>query len=482
MSEMSRKKVSRMMQMDKKNEEQQQKTRNLLKPFSKLFEEPPKVPKHSENDLEIKLTRELPKYNPKLLHYNKRELSCMKEEMQELLNQGKIRESSSKFMCTPLIIPKKGTDEYRMVINYKPLNVITKRDNYPLNNLEQFIRHLGGARVFTTLLIKDAYQLLRIKKGDEHKTAFKTPFGVYEYMVIPLGLTNAPAHFQRCINKALLPFLGVFIIVYLDTILIYSSSKKEHQKHVREILRRLREADLYLDQEKCCFFQNKVKFLGHLISEKGMEVDPERIQAIIDWPVPDTFKKLRSFLGFVNYSRQFVPNLSKLSRPLYDLLKKDAKYEWTDRQQQAFMQIKQAFENSSILRHHDRTKETRLETDVFDHAIGAVVSQKQDDGIYHPVVFHSASLTGQQRTWPTWEKEAYAIITALRKWPHLLSDLDKPFHILTNHEDLISRIRTDARLKMNRWTSELDCYIFDSYCRPKRDNRHHFSKSSSNRS
>ncbi|EPY52228.1 hypothetical protein SPOG_05677 [Schizosaccharomyces cryophilus OY26] len=455
----------------KKNEEIQK----ILKPFSEIFEEPTRtpLPEHSESDLKIELTEELPTYSPKLRPYTQKERECIKEKTDELLKQGRIRRSSSKFLCAPLIVPKKGTDKYRMVVNYKPLNAITKRDKYPIPNFEEIINWLNGARVFSTLDLKDAYHLLRIREGDEYKTAFRTPFGSFEYTVMPFGLTNAPANFQRHINGILHPYNGIFVIIYLDDILIYSSSIEEHRSHVRKVLQKLRQANLYLNAEKCQFFQNRVKFLGHIFSDAGMEVDKERIQAITNWPQPNTLRRLRSFLGFVNYSRRFMPNLSRLARPLYDLTKKNVKFKWTDRHQQAFIQVKQTLENVSILSHYKPGRETLMETDASDYGIGAILSQKQDDEKFHPIAFHSASFTDQQKIWSTWEKEAYAIITSLRKWYHFLADTDKPFKILTDHKNLTSmftNIRTDTRPKINRWAAELDSYNFEIQYRPGRKN------------
>jgi hypothetical protein len=251
-------------------------------------------------------------------------------------------------------------------------------------------------RYFTRLDLRSAFNLIRIKAGDEWKTAFRTRYGLFEFLVMPFGLTNAPATCQQFVNDTLREFLDVFCAVYIDDILIYSNSKKEHVEHVRKVLQKLQEAGLYVKAEKCEFCVSQTTFLGFVISKDGVSMDPARVKAIREWEPPTCVRDVQCFLGFANFYRRFIHRYSPKCRLLYDLLRKDTPFAWTAAHSQVFDELKEAFCSAPILRHFDPALETIVETDASDFAAAGVLSQRFPEGdsfVLHPVAYYSRKLT-----------------------------------------------------------------------------------------
>ncbi len=199
-----------------------------------------------------------------------------------------------------------------LCIDYRGLNSITVKNTYYLPLMSSAFESLQGASFFTKLDLRNAYYLVRIREGDEWKTAFNTPRGLFEYLVMPFGLSNAPAVFQALVNDVLRDMVDQFIYVYLDDILIFSRSLQEHVQHIRVVLQRLLENGLFVKAEKCVFHAQSVPFLGYIVSSEGMCMDPDKVQAVVDWPTPDSRKALQRFLGFANFYRRFIRNYSQL--------------------------------------------------------------------------------------------------------------------------------------------------------------------------
>ncbi|KAJ6436286.1 retrovirus polyprotein [Purpureocillium lavendulum] len=282
----------------------------------------------------------------------------------ELLDKGFIRASSSPASAPVLFVRKPGGG-LRFCVDYRGLNAITKKDRYPLPLIEETLRSLSKAKWLTKLDVIAAFHKVRIEEGDEWKTAFRTRYGLYEWLVTPFGLTGAPATFQRYINHTLREFLDEFCSAYIDDILIYSSgSLADHRKKVKQVLARLRDAGLQIDIDKCEFEATSVKYLGFIVEAgKGIRVDPEKVRAIQEWEAPRSARAVRSFLGFANYYRQFIPRFSNIASPLTALTKKDATFAWSNECQTAFEELKLRLISAPILAQWDPDRETVVETD-----------------------------------------------------------------------------------------------------------------------
>ena len=254
-----------------------------------------------------------------------KELTEVEKQVTELLKLGLIEPSSSPYGAPVLFVGKKdGT--LRMCIDYRALNKITVKNKYPLPRIDQLMDSLAGAKCFTSLDLQSGYHQIRITPEDVDKTAFRTPFGHYQFKVLSFGLTNAPATFQAAMNNMLRPYLNKFVVVYIDDILIYSKDRAEHMLHVRLVLDLLRDNKYHIKLKKCEFEKSEVKFLGHLIGAEGVKVDPAKVAIIRDWQVPTNLNGVRSFIGLATYFRKFIAAFSKVVAPLTSLTKKDVPY------------------------------------------------------------------------------------------------------------------------------------------------------------
>ena len=267
------------------------------------------------------------------------ELKELKAQLEELLSKGFIRLSTSPWGA-PVLFVKKKDGSLWLCIDYRQLNRATIRNQYPLPHIDELFDQLHGSRVYSMIDLRSGYHQLRVRENDVSKTAFKTRYGHYEFLVMPFGLTNAPAAFMDLMNRVFSPYLDKFVIVFIDDILVYSGSSEEHAEHLRTILQILRERQLYAKFSKCQFWLDKVAFLGHGISAKGISVDPQKIEAIVNWKPPTNVFEVRSFLGLAGYYRKFVDGFSKIATPLTNLLKKDQKFEWLDTYQHSFKELR----------------------------------------------------------------------------------------------------------------------------------------------
>jgi hypothetical protein len=233
------------------------------------------------------------------------ELEEIKRQLTELLEKGLIRPSKSPFGA-PVLLVKKKDGSLRMCVHYRALNKITIKNGYPLPLIDELLDQLHGAKYFSKLDLRAGYHQVRIAEEDVPKTAFKTRYGHYEYLVMPFGLTNAPATFMAAMNDLFKDYLDDFVIIYLDDILVFSKTAVEHERHLRLVLQRLREGQLYAKLSKCTFFTSAVDYLGHIISVDGIGVDPKKVEAVWEWPQPKNIGELRSFLGLTGWYRRFI--------------------------------------------------------------------------------------------------------------------------------------------------------------------------------
>jgi hypothetical protein len=311
---------------------------DLIDEFEKRFAD--QLPPHrDEHDFKIELEPGMtPKFGP-LYGMSREELLVMRHYLDEHLEKGFIRPSRSPF-ASPVLFVKKPGGGLRFCVDYRALNEITIRNRYPIPLIQETLDRLAKARYFTKLDIIAAFNRIRVREGDEKYTAFRTRWGLFEYLVMPFGVKNGPGTFQQYVNDTLREFLDVFVTAYIDDILIYSSSLSEHRKHVRMVLERLRDAGLQCDIKKCKFHASEVTYLGLIISRDGIKMDPEKVAAIMNWGSPSNVRDIRGFLGFANFYRRFIDHFSKIAQPLVNLTRKNVKFEWTARCEQAFNDLK----------------------------------------------------------------------------------------------------------------------------------------------
>ncbi|KAL4347884.1 hypothetical protein GQ457_17G008840 [Hibiscus cannabinus] len=259
------------------------------------------------------------------------ELKELKKQLEELQDKGFIRPSTSPWGA-PVLFVKKKDGTMRLYIDYRQLNRVTIKNKYPLPRIEDLFDQLKDASVFSKIDLRSGYYQMRVKEADVPKTAFRTRYGHFEFLVMPFGLTNAPAAFMDLMNRVFKPYLDKFVVVFIDDILIYSRNKDEHAEHLRIVLQILRERQLFAKFSKCEFWLSEVSFLGHVISAKGIKVDPKKIQTVIDWRPPKNVGEVCSFLGLAGYYRRFVKGFSTIALPLTKLLRKDQLFNWSENQ------------------------------------------------------------------------------------------------------------------------------------------------------
>ncbi|XP_065859834.1 uncharacterized protein [Euphorbia lathyris] len=322
---------------------------------------------------------------------------------------------------------KDGT--WRMCIDCRAVNKITVKYRHPIPRLDDMLDELNGAVIFTKIDLKSGYHQIRMSLGDEWKTAFKTKHGLYEWLVMPFGLTNAPSTFMRLMNHVLREFIGKFVVVYFDDILIYSKSEAEHIEHVKVVLDVLREQKLYANLSKCSFCMEKVVFLGFIVSAQGVSVDIEKVKAIQEWPTPNSVTEVRSFHGLASFYRRFVKNFSTIAAPLTEVIKKNVGFKWGKAQEDAFEMLKARLTSAPVLALPNFDKSFEIECDASGVGIGAVLMQEG-----RPIAFFSEKLSGATLNYPTYDKELYALVRALQMWQHYL--WPKEFVIHTDHESL----------------------------------------------
>jgi transposase InsO family protein len=441
------------------------------KEFAKLFEEelgPDALPKHQPWDHEIKLEPgKEPGFQP-IYKLSEKELEALRKYIDKMIKKGFIRRSESPAGFPVLFVPKKNGD-LRPCIDYRKLNEITVKNRYPLPNIGELRDRLAHAEIFTALDLRGAYNLIRIKEGEEWKTAFRTRYGHFEYLVMPFGLTNAPATCQELINNVLREHLDIFVIAYLDDILIYSQNEKEHKEHVRTILTLLQQHSLLVDPDKCNWHQEEVEFLGCIVGKNGVKMSPDKIQVVKDWPTPKTVKEIQSFLGFVNFNRQFIQNFSKVAIPLTELTKKDTPFEWTKKQDEAFETLKNACIEPPVLASFRSGEPLRFETDASDLAIGMCAKQERD-GKWHPIAYHSRKFTSAEENYDVHDKELLAIVVALEHW-RVYAESCSDLVIFSDHKNLVNFTTTKTlNRRQVRWSEQLGQHKFKIVYTPGKDN------------
>ena len=343
-----------------------------------------------------------------------------------------------------------------MVQDYCDLNEHTVKNNYPLLLIAQLVDKLQGTKMFTKMDLRWDYNNIQIKEGDEWKAAFVYHCSAFKPLVMFFGLCNSLSTFQMMMNEIFTDMEDI-VVVYIDDIMIFTKTDnpKEYNKIVVEVLRHLEENDLYVKPEKYTFHTTEVDFLEMIVGKDGIKMDQEKVKAVLDWPAPSNIKGVRSFLGLANFYQRFIQDYAQVERPLNDLLKKDVVFEWTETQQYAFDTLKRKFTTAPVLAYPDINCQFRLECDASNYATGVVLSILKEDK-WHPIAYHSHSMSPEERNYLIADKEMLSVIRALEIWRHYLEGTKYKFEVWNDHQNLQwFMTRQDLNRRQARWAQYL---------------------------
>jgi transposase InsO family protein len=397
-----------------------------------------------------------------------------RKQIQELLDKGLIRTSASEWGSPVLFVPKPpdpkkpGETQWRMCVDYRALNSVTKKNTYPLPRIRECLDAFGNAQYFSKIDLTSGFWQLRVASEDVPKTAFNTRQGKFEFLVMPMGLTNAPATFQTMMNSILGDRLFQYVLVYLDDIVVFSDTLEDHVRHLDEVLQLLSSNELYAKPHKCKIGASEIEFCGHIISHGSSRPTRDKAEAIASWPVPKNVHEVRQFLGLVGFYRQYIPGHAKLFAPLQELLKeldaslranKFRQISWTASCQVSFEKLKELIISQPCLSTWDESLPVLIETDASEWATGYVLYQEKDRKM-HPIAFGGRKLSGAELNYPVHEKELLAIKNALREWDHYING--KRTVILTDHKSLqyLTSSRNQSK-RLARWVDEFQQYDLD---------------------
>ncbi|GJU88947.1 putative reverse transcriptase domain-containing protein [Tanacetum coccineum] len=421
---------------DDKSEEKRLEDVPIVREFPEVFpEDLPGLPPARQVEFQIDL---VPGAAPvarapyRLAPAKMQELST---QLQELSDRGFIRPSSSPWGALVLFVKKKD-GSFRMCIDYRELNKLTVKNRYPLPRIDDLFDQLQGSRVYSKIDLRSGYHQLRVREEDIPKTAFRTRYGHYEFQVMPFGLTNAPAVFMDLMNRVCKPYLDRFVIVFIDDILIYSKSRKEHEGHLKLILKLLKEEELYANE--------------------GIHVDPAKIEAIKDWASPKTPTEIRQFLGLAGYYRRFIEGFSKIARPMTKLTQKSVKFDWGEKAEAAFQLLKQKLCSAPILALPEGSENFVVYCDASHKGLGAVLMQREK-----VIAYASRQLKVHEKNYTTHDLELGAVVFALKMWRHYL--YGTKCVVFTDHKSLQHILdQKELNMRQRRWLellSDYDCEI-----------------------
>ncbi|KAK1630543.1 hypothetical protein QYE76_004858 [Lolium multiflorum] len=379
-----------------------------------------------------------------------KELVELKAQIDELEQKGFIQESVSPW-GTPVIFVDKRDGGKRMCGDYRNLNNVTIKNKYPLPRIQDLFDQVQGAGVFS-IDLRSGYHQIKIKKEDVPKTAFVSRYGHHEYLVVPFGLTNAPAIFMNLMNKIFMKYLDKFVIVFIDDILIYSKDKEEHAKHLKIVLQTLREHQLYAKFSKCKFWLDSVEFLGHVITKEGIAVNPSKVQSVLEWKSPKNAKEIRGFLGMAGYYRRFIEGFSKIAGPMTKLLKKNTPFVWTDECEASFQTLKDKLTTAPVLAVPEPGKDYTVYCDASKNGLGCVLMQDRK-----VIAYGSRQLKPHEHNYPVHDLELAAVVYALKSWRQFL--YGSKCELYTDHKSLkYFFTQKELNMRQKRWLELIKDY------------------------
>lgn len=384
-------------------------------------------------------------------------------EVAKLLKAKVIRESKSPWASRVVPVKKKNS-EIRMCIDFRKLNTVTLKDSYPLPRIDEIVDEMGKACVFSTLDATSGYYQIELEENDKEKTAFRWKNGLFEFNRMPFGLCNAPATFQRVMDTILRDISNEFVIPYLDDIIVYSKNKEDHVQRLRQVLDRIKKAGLALNLKKCKFFKEEIEILGCIVGQGIVKPDKLKVEALNKFKKPENIKELRSFLGLANYCRGFIPKLASMEIPLNVLLKgqnkrSTRKIEWCKKSNEAFEEIKKSLNMETIRAQPNFNKKFILTTDASEYAIGAILSQEDEDGNDKMVYAFSKAMDSAQKNYSVTDKELLAVVKATEHFRRYL--LGKEFVLRTDHKALVHLAEAkNPTSRMLRWALKLQEYQY----------------------
>ncbi|WVZ75943.1 hypothetical protein U9M48_023955 [Paspalum notatum var. saurae] len=428
-----------------------------------FLEELPRLPPDRDVEFRIDLVPSTAPVSRRPYRMASDELRELKTQLQEQLDKGFICPSSSPWGCPALFVEKKDQGGKRLYVDYWPLNVVIVKNKYPLPHIDILFDQLAGARVFSKtdlrsgyyqIKVRSGYYQIKVRKEDIPKIAFSTKYGFYEYLVMSFGLTNAPAFFMYMMNSEFMNELDKFVVVFIDDILIYSKNDREHEEHLWIVLTRLREYKLYAKFSKSAFWLKEVSFLGHILSKKGVAVDPSKVEDVLNWKQPKTVTEIRSFLGLAGYYRHFIKDFSKTAKLMTSLTKKNAKYLWGPKCEEAFQSLKKSLTSAPVLAQPDVTRPFDVYCDASGNGFGCVLMQ--EGGKY-------------EANYSTHDLELAAVVHALKIWRHYL--LGNTCHIYTDPKNLkYIFTQPEINMRQRRWLELIKDYNLEIRYHPRKAN------------
>ncbi|KAH0711565.1 hypothetical protein KY289_007524 [Solanum tuberosum] len=436
----------------------------VVREFPEVFpDDLPGIPPEREIDFGIDLIPDTRPISIPPYRMAPAELKELKEQLRDLLDKGFIRPSVSPWGA-PVLFVRKKDGSLRMCIDYRQLNKVTIKNKYPLPRIDDLFDQLQGATCFSKIDLRSGYHQLRVRECDIPKTAFRTRYGHFEFLVMSFGLTNAPAAFMDLMNRVFKPYLVIFVIVFIDDILIYSRNEEDHASHLRIVLQTLKDKELYAKFSKCEFWLKSVAFQGHIVSGDGIKVDTRKIEAVQNWPRPTSPTEIRSFLGLAGYYRRFVEGFSTIASPLTKLTQKTVKFQWSEACEKNFQELKKRLITAPVLTLPEGTQGFVVYCDASRVGLGCVLMQNGK-----VIAYASRQLKVHEKNYPTHDLELAAVVFALKIWRHYLYGVH--VDVFTDHKSLqYVFTQKELNLRQRRWLELLKDYDLSILYHPGKAN------------